>query len=343
MIQRRIAAIATPPAATVALTSPPRRLPIRLLIRRLISLLILVVAVAYLPSLFNGTAVRQTVSTRLAASRDRPNLLAEFRRIQLSRPGDNATPAVKECFDAAVPPERKKKTLRVGPPPRNRHAPPRRGRRLKDFTGAKVAPVVNLSFPKTGTTSLWKFFKCGGVAASHFDCVLSGSSRTVPCGLCINGNVRSSRSPFDGCGDYHVWVQTDYAREGIYPQLDAGTMQAVHDHHPDATFLYGVRPFDAWIKSVDGWAPPPNVFALRDLMRCHDLEGLPTGVGGTLEEMRNFYEGHLESVREFVRAHPTHRLVEVQIDSDFAGEVLEEAFGILRKCWGQYNKIREFP
>ena len=45
------------------------------------------------------------------------------------------------------------------------------------------------------------------------------------------------------------------------------------------------------------------------------------------------------SVREFVAAHPSHRLVEVAfvIDDPGAGDVLETAFGISARCWGREN------
>ena len=64
---------------------------------------------------------------------------------------------------------------------------------------------------------------------------------------------------------------------------------------------------------------------------------LGPGVGGTDEELTQFYLGHSERIRNFVRDHPSHALVEVDIEDDRAGEIMQNAFGINGQCWGKQN------
>ena len=92
---------------------------------------------------------------------------------------------------------------------------------------------------------------------------------------------------------------------------------------------------DAWLESVDEWND------LRQRLADCDITGLPEGTGASGEKgdarLRAFVESHERRVREFVAAHPSHRLVEVVIDDPGAGDVLETAFGISARCWGREN------
>ena len=64
---------------------------------------------------------------------------------------------------------------------------------------------------------------------------------------------------------------------------------------------------------------------------------LRPGVGETDEELTKFYLGHSERIRNFVRDHPSHALVEVDIEDGRAGEIMQNAFGINKQCWGKQN------
>ena len=204
-------------------------------------------------------------------------------------------------------------------------------------------PIVVLGFPKTGTTSLQAFFRCGGLDTSHYKCGDHGT-----CGECIKSALDAGHPPLRSCGDYQAWAQLDFAgnpgdalpglnpRDDVcyFPQVEA--LDAIHAEHPTATFVLNRRSTpNAWLESVDEWND------LRQRLADCDITGLPEGVGEPGEKgderLRAFVESHERRVREFVAAHPSHRLVEVVIDDPGAGDALETAFGISARCWGRKN------
>jgi len=56
------------------------------------------------------------------------------------------------------------------------------------------------------------------------------------------------------------------------------------------------------------------------------------------DDLELFYEGQAERGCNLVRRHTSHALVEVQIDDEGAGAVMEGAFGISKECWIARNK-----
>ena len=63
--------------------------------------------------------------------------------------------------------------------------------------------VFVVGFPKSGTTSIARFFDCANVKTSHWKC---GEQM---CGRCIQKNVQNRQDPLRGCGDFSVWAQLD--------------------------------------------------------------------------------------------------------------------------------------
>jgi hypothetical protein len=81
----------------------------------------------------------------------------------------------------------------------------------KPFSATLIAlpyPIFVTSLPKSGTTSIWKFFKCGQVLASHNWIKKKQSDRPTPVGMCIQANILAERPPFHECGDVDVYTDT---------------------------------------------------------------------------------------------------------------------------------------
>jgi hypothetical protein len=81
----------------------------------------------------------------------------------------------------------------------------------KPFSATLIAlpyPIFVTSLPKSGTTSIWKFFKCGQVLASHNWIKKKQSDRPTPVGMCIQANILAGRPPFHECGDVDVYTDT---------------------------------------------------------------------------------------------------------------------------------------
>ena len=191
-------------------------------------------------------------------------------------------------------------------------------------------PVIVVGLPKTGTTSVARYFKCGGGRrVSHWLC-----KDNELCGPIIRNNVRSGKPPLFETGNFDVYAQMDVEDPPCYfPQVEA--LDEIHKAHPNSTFIFNSRNISSWVKSVRGWNNMGN-----RLTQCN-ITGFPAGVGKTDAELMGFYYSQLQRVRDFVALHPSHRLVEVQIDSPDAGMVMKNAFGIDKKCWGRTNLLSE--
>lgn len=123
-----------------------------------------------------------------------------------------------------------------------------------------------------------------------------------------------------------------------YPQIT--NLDEIHAAYPNATFILNLRPVEKWIRSVSKWTGDrrrSGTGYLRQVLTRCDFPGLPAGKGGDDADLEAFYNGHSDRVREFVRRHPSHKLVEVNIEEADAAKVMEEAFGISYECWAVRN------
>jgi len=194
------------------------------------------------------------------------------------------------------------------------------------------------------------------------------------CAVCIERNIVRGRPPFEGCGPYEVFGEMDsaehplpmvrdYAHDHDAPKHGDGAndgnrdadgriqplcsfpqithLDEIHASYPNATLILNTRPVDHWIQSISNWNPTPNRadggYLRRVLAMCDLGPGFGTGIGATEEELARFYLGHSERIRNFARDHPSHALVEVDIEDKQAGETMENAFGINKQCWGKQN------
>jgi hypothetical protein len=69
-------------------------------------------------------------------------------------------------------------------------------------------PIFVTGLPKTGTTSVFKYFRCGGVRSSHAWVTKPGAKRPTLIGECIQANILQGHPPFEGCGTYDLFSDT---------------------------------------------------------------------------------------------------------------------------------------
>jgi hypothetical protein len=179
-------------------------------------------------------------------------------------------------------------------------------------------PVIIVGLPKVATTSIFHFFQCSGYSASHWTCGENGY-----CGTCIQKNKQNSEPLLSGCGDYDVWAQIDFvgrSGECYFPQIS--DLALIHDHYPNATWILNMRRVDDWIASVTAFKT--GTFAKR-LRLC---------AGNDLER---WYWKQIKRVRSFKAAHPTQRIVELNIDAPGAENRLIQEIGGSVGCWKRHN------
>lgn len=105
----------------------------------------------------------------------------------------------------------------------------------KPFSRKQVTtsyPIFVTSLPKSGTTSVWKYFVCGGQKASHA-WITRGSPtkkkrrkgktgwistkeeepKPELAGRCIHENIKNGKPPFNDCGEYDVYTDTGVSQK----------------------------------------------------------------------------------------------------------------------------------
>lgn len=189
-------------------------------------------------------------------------------------------------------------------------------------------PILLMGMPKTGTSTVHTFFERSGYRSSHYRCI-----ERLYCGLCIRAALQKGQPALKSCGDYEVWAQMDVENLGQchFPQIV--NLEELHNEAPNATFVLTHRNMTKWAKSVKNWVGATRSMAAR-LAKC---EGGPKSK--TAEDLISWYWQHVERIRSFVREHPTHALVEIDIESPRAGAFMEEHFGASTAAenWGHEN------
>lgn len=238
---------------------------------------------------------------------------------------------------------------------------------LQVFLPTPGPPKVKLlvvGAPKAGTESIHKFLICGGADASHHCCRNTGNGRV--CASCLRKMHSSGQPLFKNCGDHEAYTQldaesvppalmdqeivnaSDNPSQCYWPQVEL--LEEMSREAPAAILVLNVRPADHWLKSAENWKV--NGYSMRDrLLHCSitGLQRRPTLSNRSLqdEDLMRFYEQHNEKVRLFAKSHPSHTLVEVDIEAPDAGAKLSlgirSAFNISESCWGHAHDSSKRP
>jgi hypothetical protein len=192
--------------------------------------------------------------------------------------------------------------------------------------------VLVAGLPKSGTTSMHKYFRCGGVRSVHTHS-RNSKKEFVRIGQCIEENVMADRPPLQNCGKATVWTDNGYAGplrqqpgKCFYPSLHG--LEAFHQHYNESlVILLNVRSRTSWAKRIVSW----NNLAER-WKHCSSRPLMPRST--TVEYLETWYDRHNEHVRRFARNHSDSiRFVEVQLENFNTGRVLTNHFGIPASCW----------
>ena len=215
-------------------------------------------------------------------------------------------------------------------------------------------PVINLGMPKSGSTTLEEFFDCAGWKASHWQ-----TERHGYLGKCMEDAVNRGDPPLSSCNswyrkkkkgiskpdrsedaDVEAMLQLDIVLPSfnacVFPQM--AYLDEFHNEAPNATFILNFRPVSDWSNSVIRWSGGrgSTKSSLAGRMAECDLPGLPTGVGGTAEELSAWWCQHVNRVRQFVEKHPSHKLIEIDLYNDQSS--MPALFQASPSCWGHANK-----
>ena len=91
-----------------------------------------------------------------------------------------------------------------------------------------------------------------------------------------------------------------------------------------------------WYRSISNW-PPKLTPKMSDRFRRLNITGSPSKEGTDPHEFREWYCNHVTRVRDLVAKHPSHALVEIDIEDPGVAQHMEHLFGIDKKYWGHAN------
>ena len=194
-------------------------------------------------------------------------------------------------------------------------------------------PIFVASLPKSGTTSIARYFYCGNIWTAH-TFVNTEDYRQMRIGECFQQNVQNKKPPFEKCGRYHVYSDAGYVRDKrcYYPSVHG--LQALYDSYPNATILLVKRSSDAWLKSIQKWK---KGFLLKKWTKCDKFPDK----NASDNDVALFYQWHASNTRQFAASHPSITYIEILLEDDNngteIGKQLEEKIGINASCWGHHN------
>jgi len=144
-------------------------------------------------------------------------------------------------------------------------------------------PIINVGFPKAGTSSIFSFFRCNGLKAQHWLCCdpqdnPKSTLRNKLMSRCILENLITKSPILGGCGDYDVYTEINGPRQfrdydhrtlledgRLLTSQDSVTMklriffpqhhhlEEIHEQYPNATLILNKRSVKSWIDSVLAW------------------------------------------------------------------------------------------
>jgi hypothetical protein len=108
-------------------------------------------------------------------------------------------------------------------------------------------------------------------------------------------------------------------------------MEELHASAPTATLVLNLRPARDWVKSVTHWFGLGGRFLTRFKINHRTVKDRH-------QVLEKIYNNHSQFIRDFSQQHPSMHLLEVDITSENAGQVLADAFGLEESCWGIHNQ-----
>ena len=196
--------------------------------------------------------------------------------------------------------------------------------------------VVNISLPKTGTTTLASALRRAGLTVADWrlrdgqtaDADIAGEHL----GRIIYDDYFAGNDPLARLEAFDVINEMSAVHPGrsLWPQTDWGVLSAIRQHHPGVKFILSVRdPFDTE-DSIRRW----NNLGTRRLPRAN-VPGLPQGFGRRKGEIARWVDGHYRFCRQVFDGDAD--FLEYQIADTDAPRKIEAFLGVKLTWWGRRN------
>jgi len=196
--------------------------------------------------------------------------------------------------------------------------------------------VINLGLPKTGTTTLGRALKASGLrTADHRirrhqsddpDVRNAFVAELLYKGYFETGDPAAHLVGFDAISEMSC------LRDGrsLWPQMDAGMIDALRQHHPKARFVATHRPTWDVSQSMLAWSDLGS-----DRLPSGDVPGLPKGYGETSKERERWIDAHYAHLALLFAGDEAY--LELDITAPDAKDQLSAHLNLEITWWGRAN------
>lgn len=202
--------------------------------------------------------------------------------------------------------------------------------------------VVNLGLPKTGTTTLARALRRGGLVVADFR--MRGRQVSDPAlkgafvGELVYRGYFETGDPAAHLNGIHAITEMSVLNRqtSLWPQTDLALIRAMRDHHPGLRFLASKRDTFEVSQSMLAWS---NLGTSR--LPLGAVPGLPSGYGETSKEREIWIDGHYQTLADFFRGRDDY--LEYDTADPNARAKIAEFLGVELPWWGRANAnpIRE--
>jgi hypothetical protein len=200
--------------------------------------------------------------------------------------------------------------------------------------------VINLSLPKSGTTTLAVALRQAGLSVADWRIRRGQGSDAALRGKLIapmiyedyfaTGDPLARLDAFDAITEMSA-VNADVC---YWPQTDAALLDAIGTHHPGVKFLLARRDPGKVAKSMQGWN---NLGSVR--LPRNDVPGLPRPFGGEVSELTRWIEGHYRFCDRMFRG--ADNFLAYDLEEDDVRARIATFLGIELPWWGEANTSAE--
>jgi len=132
-----------------------------------------------------------------------------------------------------------------------------------------------------------------------------------------------------------TWPKGPEGKGCAYPQIQL--LDEIHREFPKATFLLVFRPVDSWINSALGWGR--NLVGRWSRCQIPGLRHYPHDGILSKQDLYEWWCSHVHHMREFVKHHPSHPLIELDLTNrNETAASLAAIFQVNESCWGVSNQ-----
>ncbi|MDF1727370.1 MAG: sulfotransferase family protein [Sulfitobacter sp.] len=197
-------------------------------------------------------------------------------------------------------------------------------------------PVISLSLPKSGTTTLAHALRHAGLKVADWrirpaqteDVNLQGKH----VGPLIYEDYFNHGDPLRRLHEFDAVTEMNVINNSmsLWPQCDAGLLMAIERHHPKVKFLLSVREPGKVATSMKGW----NSLGSRRLPQ-NDVPGLPRPYGEEVRHLTRWIESHYAFCIRAFRGQPN--FLAYRLEDPDARQKISAFLEIDLPWWGQAN------